>query len=533
MMVGDLMLLPGQPAHMDGVVHITNMATFHQALREGDFPVGWTDGYANYGLPMGYFAQQIPSYLGAGLMFVTQDAVVAFNLVYFVGTLLAGWLFYLWLSLFVGPLPALMGTLFFQLAPYRILNLYIRGALPEYFSAVFVILLLLSLEMWVRKNQAKWWLLFSLSITGLVLTHPMNAVTGAFIIVPYWMWKWWTHPQRYRFTIRSVVAVFGGLMLTGYYLAPLLMEIKYFYYSQLESYLIPNSFLTISQLITESWPYFYDNMNNVLSRGHRIQIGLPELLIMCFALGFRAWQRLARFHIPYQAWFDISLGIGGLSLFLTLPPSEFIYTHMPLLAQIQFPWRMLSTFVFIPPLLLSLMLHQNRYRKIVSIGLTVLLVWLRFPQLYGKNVAVYEPESYVKTFDNPHEVLMNPVWTGPATDYPIKESHGEIIEGEGEIRWREERNSSRSYQVKAASGVRLSDNTFYFPGWKLLVNGELWEMEYQDPAYRGVITYRLPPGDHEVQLMFQDTKVRLFGKLTSLAGLAFIAVTGYRIRKSK
>ena len=51
------------------------------------------------------------------------------------------------------------------------------------------------------------------------------------------------------------------------------------------------------------------------------------------------------------------------------------------------------------------------------------------------------------------------------------------------------------------------------------VNGNKEEIEYQDPAFRGIITYKLPQGENNVELKFEDTKVRQAGKMISLTSI--------------
>lgn len=515
----DLFACQGQPVNMDGTTHLVNMATFYRALSQGDFPVGWIDGYANYGLPMGYFAQQVTSYLGAWLTFLTRDVVVSFKLTYLVGTILSGIFFYEWVRLFVGFTPAMTGTLFFMYAPYRILNTYIRGALPEYFGTVFIGLILLCQAKQALSGERKWFFVQAFAWSGLILTHPMNVVTGSWLIVPLGCWYVLRSKNKIRLLWQYLAAVGLGAAGSGYYLIPLLKEIKYFYYSQATSHFTPNSFIGLSQIIQEKWPFYSIEFNNILSRGHIVQTGQLEILILAAGLVWLGLGWIKREGKLNKMPLGILLLVGWTALFMTTKASEWIYLNSSLMSNIQFPWRMLTAFQFIPPTVLALMLANQNVGLGWSLGLICLLLVYRYPQLYTKSVAVYELGSYEKTWDNPHEILMNPIWTGPAKDYPVKEYHGEIIEGEGRIISRKEENSAREYAIIADSEVRLSDNTFYFPGWKVWVDGMEVDIEFQDPSYRGVITYQIGPGEHEVLVKFVDTKWRVLGKLISIGTL--------------
>ena len=70
------------------------------------------------------------------------------------------------------------------------------------------------------------------------------------------------------------------------------------------------------------------------------------------------------------------------------------------------------------------------------------------------------------------------------------------------------------YKVTATSEIRMVDYTFYFPGWKVLVDAKEVPIEFQDMNYRGVITYNVPSGNHEVVVKFTDTKAVSYTHLT-------------------
>lgn len=54
----------------------------------------------------------------------------------------------------------------------------------------------------------------------------------------------------------------------------------------------------------------------------------------------------------------------------------------------------------------------------------------------------------------------------------------------------------------------MVENTLYFPGWKVLIDGIPQTIEFQDPAYRGLMTFYVDKGQHDVTIVFQETKLR-------------------------
>ena len=209
-------------------------------------------------------------------------------------------------------------------------------------------------------------------------------------------------------------------------------------------------------------------------------------------------------------------------IFFTTDFSTFLYQHTALLGEIQHQWRMLSVLIFIPPIILAYLLDSMHKRQMVVIfGLLIIIAFARFPQLYGKNYAVSTPAYYSFTPENVYAVIMNTVWTGEAREYPVKKNKIDIIEGIGEVLQKNIKNSSRDYVIFAKTPLRLVDYTFYFPGWNVLVDGKKTTIEFQYPKYRGVITYRVPSGKHDVHISFENTKVRVLGYVTSVVSALF------------
>jgi hypothetical protein len=524
-LISDLFLHKGQPATFDGPTHITNIALMHRGLSEGEFPVYWGDGFARYGMPIPLIAQQLPSYIGALITFITHDVVLSFNIVYFIGAALSAIALYIFLRIYVSPFSALIAATLFHFAPYRIINVYIRGALPEFFASTFVAIILIALYLAIEKEKKYAYMLLAISVAFLILTHPFVLVIGSFLFIPYsiYLLKNKKHIIKRLFWLSLSVGI--GIGLTGYYLVPLIIEIRYFYYGRAESHFALGHFLTLKQIFEETWPYFYKD--DIQPRGHVHTLGRLESRIIIVGFLYAVaqfWKKERKLELLH-----VFLLVSIVLIFLLLPTSEFLYTHIKLLGNIQHPWRMFSAMIFIPPILLALLLEKVHKKTVLILGILFVLfvAFLRFPQLYGKNVVQFPQRSYYYTTDNLHGIVLNTVWTGPIIDYQIKKEKPAIVEGEGVITKKEVGNSWRRYAIDAKTKVRLVDYTFYFPGWKVYVDGVQQEIQYQDPNYRGIITYDVSAGKHEVQLIFTDTMVRLAGKLMSIGSLFLLILLGF------
>lgn len=515
----DLFVSNGRSSTFDGPTHLANIAGFTKALQSGDFPVRWMDGFGNYGMPMGIVVQQTTSYLGAVITLVTHNIFFSYKLVFLIGAFLSTYLLYHFLTLHFSAEAALLGSFLFNFAPYRIINIYTRGALPEFFSHVFFPLIFIGLYLFIKKTDKKGLLFLFIGLIGTVFTHPFALIVGMFLWVPYAIFLMLESKninfifRNYRHILVTAILVFG---ITAFYLLPLNTEIKYFYYG-VRSHFIPGNYLTLKNYMGDQWYYFYNN--DIEVRGNIIHLGFVETLLIC--AGFlHVFFRKHKSNFLY--WILTSCII---LIFFTTHYADFIYEKINLLGNIQHNWRMFTSIVYIAPLISAFLYDSVAInKKWIFTVVALSIIMLRFPQLYGKNYMQETQEKYYWTKINLHGNIMNTIWTGPTEDYPVKKFKGEIIEGKGEIIKRNERNSWREYEINSTTDVRLADNTFYFPGWKVYVDKKEVPIEFQDMNYRGVITYRVPQGKHNIVVKFTETKIRLLGDFISLFSLIILGL---------
>src|SRR3990172_3966639 len=112
------------------VVRVQQMA---QALRDGQFPVRWVAdlGYG-YGYPIFNFYSPLPYYIGGFFNLIGFDALVATKIMFALGILLSGIFMYFLAREFWGEVGGIVSGLFYVYAPYHALDIYVRGAVDEF-----------------------------------------------------------------------------------------------------------------------------------------------------------------------------------------------------------------------------------------------------------------------------------------------------------------------------------------------------------------------------------------------------------------
>lgn len=540
-LVSDYLYHGTKAANFDAIAHITTIAQFHKAMSDGEFPVAWGDGFANYGLPLGTIAHQLPAYLGGLLTFITHDPLLSFNLVCLISAVLSAVFFYGFLTLFFPGETALLATIFYSLAPYRIMNLYMRGAMPEFASAVWVPLLLIATYHISKNRRLLWYCVFMLGVLGLILTHPMMLIVYAPILG---VWALLHFRSDLRIWIKVGIAAIMALFVSAYYFLPLNLEVKYLYYGGMPSHYSRNQTTTLETFVNPFWKYNCVFRNDIFGRCQLTKGGVTETMIMIVLLciGLSALlhrKQIGRYFQKVRAQWDqyltassltnlflFTLVGASLSIILSTNVLEPLYERINLISSIQYPWRFLSSYLFFPPIALAIMFEFVRTKKwsdYLWYGLVIFIVCARFPQLYGKNYTQIPITDYYFTPYNLHSLTMNTIWSGDSREYPIRRDKAEIVRGRGTITKRILKNASRVYTIQAETRLQISDNTFYFPGWHVYIDGVDTNIEFQDPAYRGVITFSVPRGTHEVKVLYEDTKVRRIGKIITLATIILLA----------
>jgi hypothetical protein len=80
--------------------------------------------------------------------------------------------------------------------------------------------------------------------------------------------------------------------------------------------------------------------------------------------------------------------------------------------------------------------------------------------------------------------------------------------------------ASDEMRVRSPDGTPLRFYTYYFPGWRVYIDGQrLPDSALRPETVYGLLTVDVPPGEHHVLLRWGDTPLRLTGKVLTLLSL--------------
>jgi hypothetical protein len=514
----DLAIHSGRSITFDGRVHITTIDQFYRSMREGEFLPSWANGFTTYGFPLPLFAHPLTSYGGAVIQFFTHSAVEAYAWVAYLGTLCSSLLLYIFFRLQFKRLSAFLATLFFIFAPYRIVNLYVRGALPELIASTFIILTILGVYLFLVRKKVLGLLCVTFGVGLTFLTHPMMIVPEMLIVLPYIALLLIQNRQDVaKKVIGLLVTGLLGFLLSSYYMLPLVNEMKYVHYGLSNDHFREGQTHTIAEIFSSQWSYFGSAHPGPLAEN--MSVGLIEggLLFVALLLVLKKGSPQRKTILGF--W----LGLCAVAILLMTPYLEFLFHWVSLLNSIQYPWRILSALIIIIPIIVAYLFEWFGTKALLVIALGALL-FARIPQLYGKNYIQDPVDAYASIRANLHTLNLGTIWMGDPQSYPPKIAQYDIIGGQGVVTTSTIRNRTRTYHISAQTPMQLVDFTTFYPGWLVWDNGRQVPIEFQDPNYRGLITYRLDAGEHDVRVAFIPTRIRKIGFLLSLISGGIVVV---------
>lgn len=507
---------PGLPLTHDGQDHVARIANFYQNLKEGNIIPRWAPNLNwGYGHPILMFLYPLSSYVASFFHFLGFSLVDSTKIVFGLAYILSGITMYLWLRTFLGNIPGLIGGLLYLFAPYRFVDLYVRGAIGEHVAFVFPPLVCYFLFKLSKRFDYRYLVGGALSLAFLILSH--NAITLMFLplIFLYALFLAWESGFRKLFLVSFGLLVFFGFGLSAFFWMPAFFEGKYTLRDIVTAGGYSNRFVELKELFYGPWNYGGAGFFTV-------QIGIIQWVMIILGIPTTAvlYKKRNRLWIVTLA----SLFIFATILFLMIAQSRFIWEAITTLQKFQFPWRFLSVTVFTTALIGGLVSFVIPKKKQLIVFCLLLIVLFWFNKGYWRaNGYLYKPESfftsvYYGTTDTGESA---PIWSVRFMEKEPK-GHMEIIEGKGEVREVRRTSTKHIYDITLSERSRLRENTLYFPGWEVLVDGQKASVEFQDPANRGLITFFVNQGKHKVELGFGETKLRFTADFIS--GISFFVL---------
>ena len=508
------MLRPGIFSMQD--FHIFRLFEFDKCIVDLQIPCRWSPDVANgYGQPLFNFYGPLVYVFGEIFHFVGFSFINSIKILFSLSLLLSGLSMYLLgTDLWKNRLSAFICALIYVYAPYRALDVFVRGALPEAFSFVIFPLIVYFFNKTIETKQKKYLLSFAASYAVLLLNHNLSAFMFLFFLVPWAIYKIILH-RAFTLIPRLFLAAVITVGLSSFYLLPVIFEAKFVSLQRTITgfYSYFNHFASINQLfISRFWGYGGSPDFISLSVGH-IQWILPLVILLFIVLKSKPKKYLS---------FFVLLIIGWFLLFLTHNQSTFIWKNFIQLQYVQFPWRFIGLAVFSFALSAGCLplLIKN---KTVNLGITSVLLIL----LVVLNAGFFKEDLWFNYTDqdlfsgtNMAQQMASsrgdywPIY-GPDLPDNLAPVDPNIVSGIAQAKLIKKNSFTASYSINVATtSATIQFPIVYFPGWQGTQNGQTLTL-YPSGRY-GEITAILNEGSSEVSLIFTDTPIRRLGNVLSL-----------------
>lgn len=512
----------GLPLTHDGQDHVARIANFYQSLSEGNIIPRWA-GNLNwgYGHPILMFLYPLPSYAASLFHVVGFSLVDSIKLVFSVSYIASVYAMYLFASTAWGPASGVISALLYGYAPYRFVDMYVRGAIGEHVAFVFPPLIFYGmLRMAKNHKEKKGKLIIALSTAGLILAHNAVALMVLPIVLLYGIYLFmYEAKNRLHFLLFVFLLLSIGFFLSAFFWIPAFFEGKY----TLRDIVTQNDFAT--RFVPWQWffvsPWSYGGGNEFSK-----EIGLMHLFSIfgSVIVLFKSKSKKLRILII------ILLIVYFVSLFLMTDASQLVWNNISLLQKFQFPWRFLAVSVFVSSVLAAIaVVNISKKFVYISICLLVFITFLSTKHMWrAKDYLVKSKSFYTDIYAGTTDTgESSPIWSVRFMERRPNAQY-EVIEGEAIITPGFRNTTRHEFIVSAKNNTRIVDNTLYFPGWTITLDGRpldlVQELIYQDPNYRGLMTFRVPRGTSRIVVSFGDTKLRKVANTISILG--FIAVIG-------
>ena len=486
----------------------------HTLITHGTIIPRWApDLIHGYGYPLFIF-YPVLSYMVAEpfhALGMSLDASV--KLGYFFGFIFAAFFMYLIGGALGSKNAGLIGASLYTLAPYRLLDVYVRVSYTEFFAMSLFPFIFWSFLRFAQTDRRCFALSALMGLIGLNLTHSISAL----LIYPLtFLWglivafTFAKHIKRY-FVIMMIVFVCAA-GITAFFWIPALLERQYVQIDRMisDAFSFENHFISLAQLFSLKWGYPVSQKG--MPQPMSFQIGWLHIIavFMCVGCLYHASRRMRGVMI-------FILTGAVVSIFCMLPISKLVWDIIPMLAYIQFPWRILMVVSLLSSLAgVCVVVCLEKYTPKQWIWLICCAVIALYSLPYCKAQYIDEPlfsqaiEHNIRQLPLPYgssTLLLEylPRWALTVPEHPYEQ----LLSAQEGIAIYEQSVLPTQYQftVRADKTGSLRVNTLYYPGWRCYIDD--LKTKIKPVPETGIMEIQIQStGTHRVHITFENTVLR-------------------------
>ena len=529
----------------DSVTHIRRIEALTGALRAGViFPRWFPDLMFGYGTPvLNYYSPGF--YYPAALVHIAGlDLVSSMRITLSLGFGISAWWMFRLSRLYVSLWPAIASVICFRFFPYRIYDLFIRGAYPEFSAFIWLPLIAFcTIQAATVDRKASGGSSFPVQLAlaglgwaGLIVTHNLTALMAVFLLgtalTLFTVLQHRMHASFLRIIGNSFAPVAIGMLLTAWYVLPALRELSWVMNGHgLFAGIGISHFLAWRELVDFDIVYSY---NYPQDRPRLPIYVIPTLMAALAAVSTTQSRKLRLFTLV-----TLTLTLG-LAWIMTDTSSWLWITGEFFMDQVQFPWRWQIFAAIGVALLLAASFESLRFTgrtraTVLPLLSLVISVYFFAYASVGLNYKTSEDAPHrahwSDTFEDwlgqasisPWGQHLLPIWSAA----PLKEAakagrkpweHLPIPDPISSVAVTPTQASllQQQYLVTTDQTFRLLFHQFYFPPWRVSVDDV--HVDAQPATGLGLASVTIPPGAHTVEIAWGTTTAVWLGRLVTATG---------------
>lgn len=498
-----------------------------RCFQDGQFPCRWVpDAGYGYGYPQFNFYAPLAYYIGEAFHLAGLPIIDSLKMVIILAVLLGAAGMFLLAKEFFGSLAGFTASALYTYLPYKAQEVYVRGDISEFWAMAFFPIILWALYKLIKNGNRKYVFIGAVSIAGLFLSHVLFSILFIPVII-FWAGYWLVAEKKIKSVSKIIITVLSGFAMSASFTLPMLFEKKFVHIETLLGgyFDYRQHFVTISQLfLSNHWGYGSSALGPVddlaLSTGI-VQWVMGAAAVIIALIKFRKDKK--------TSLLILSLGlITFIILFLTHQKSSFVWSALPPLAFLQFPWRLLGFSGFILSFLAGYVIFNFGKFKYLAASIAIVIVLFL-------NLSFFAPKEWLNVTDD--YFLTGTVWQGALTasifDYlpvyaklpPPFEAPDtpEILKGEALFTDYFKGSDYQTGRLEIGKDTRIRIPLFDFPGMTVYLNNEKIPHINNDctghPYCMGLITFDAPAGVYDFRAELKDTPVRTVGNILSVSAL--------------
>ncbi len=509
----------------DGDLLLIRLGGVIRAIRNLHFPVRMLDLYHGYGYPVMNFLYPLPFYFASLIYFFLPIGLIAtFKLSIYLFSVLAGIGAYLLVNqVSKNRMLAFLASVLYLSAPYRLIAIFYRGSIGEVLAHSLLPFLFYWIYLYKEENKNIYLIIFSFFVFLLIISHNVIALLSLLFLVFYNFFVL-KNKKVWKYLIL-------GILLSAFFSVPALVERKYTHAVNISLSDAGSRLILLKDLFlnTFSLKKYLPNIEKVF------YLNISYLFILVFSLTALFLIKRKKKKQTKNIIF-ISALIFLIIFYVSTFSQSFWRLAKPLVPYIQFPWRLLS---LLGLLFILLMSHVYKFymnnkinndKKKIIFWISIIFLFLSsvfsiyksWQMLRYKQVddAYYLTNQSSSTTQNEY----TPIWV---KEFP-KEMPQNLIETspEAKINILKRKTQKIVFRIDAKEKTLIAINKHYFPGWTLYVENE--KKEFNKKNAQGIINFQLNKGKHQVELIFKETKLRLFADLISIIVFVYLLKLGWQ-----